>query len=201
MKLMGSVNDTDCFIISNELLFTQLFEKKRLLRKRNYYYYNNDGRKYHNRDRKWCFLLGLIIIQWLKSCDNVGFVLQFVILTHSSLDSISKWYMAKHHRKYWSCYFMSYMKCCYKTLIFTRLLIQDFIFILWFIIRNTYLFFVSIPGTELLKPLKFPKLRVIKMSWYLQQTLFNYTWVYVNEVSFEKHLRMRVCCQGNQFCD
>lgn len=27
MKLMGSVNDTDCFIISNELLFTQLFEK------------------------------------------------------------------------------------------------------------------------------------------------------------------------------
>ena len=44
-----------------------------------------------------------------------------------------------------------------------------------FIIRNRYLVFVPIAGTELLKPLESP---VIKMSFY------------VNEVTFRKHLRM-----------
>ena len=49
--------------------------------------------------------------------------------------------------------------------------------ILWFITRNIHLIFpVSVPGTELLKPLEFPVLRVIKVSfvmftrWLLEST-------------------------------
>ena len=52
-----------------------------------------------------------------------------------------------------------------------------------FIIRNRYLVFVPIAGTELLKPLESP---VIKMSFY------------VNEVTFRKHLRMGAKLQGSQ---
>lgn len=44
--------------------------------------------------------------------------------------------------------------------------------------KNIYLIFIPVPGTELLKFLEFPVMRVIKDSFV------------VNEVIFGKHLRM-----------
>ena len=59
--------------------------------------------------------------------------------------------------------------------------------ILWFIIRNKYLVFIPISGTELLKPLKFPKLKRVQRC----------VCSYVDDVTFGLYLRMRAGCQGN----
>ena len=48
------------------------------------------------------------------------------------------------------------------------------------------LVFITISGTEFLKPLKFPKWK--KVSWYSEETPFNDTWVYSNEVTSGPHL-------------
>lgn len=59
--------------------------------------------------------------------------------------------------------------------------------ILWFIRRNTYLVLDPVPGTELLKPLNFPK------RWS-----YKGVFCHVNEVIFGEHLRMGTGCQWSQ---
>lgn len=49
------------------------------------------------------------------------------------------------------------------------------------------LVYVAFPGTHLTKPLEFPVMRPIKVSF-----------CYVNEVTFRKCLRVGAGCQGNQ---
>lgn len=77
--------------------------------------------------------------------------------------------------------------------------------ILWFIIINTYLVFLPIPGTELLKLFQLPK-------WWKQWSClllfitspFNHIGVYVNKAAVGKllgHRRMGAGCQGSRPCD
>ena len=54
-----------------------------------------------------------------------------------------------------------------------------------FIGRNTYLVFIPISGTELLKPLEFPATKVS----------------FVSQVTFGKQLRVGPGCQEKQSCD
>lgn len=53
---------------------------------------------------------------------------------------------------------------------------RNMVVILWFIIRNTYLVFVLVPGTELLKSLGLPVMKEIKSIF-----------CYVNDVIFKRH--------------
>lgn len=47
-------------------------------------------------------------------------------------------------------------------------------------------------------PSNFLNDKSVKVPWYLWQIPFNYTWVYINEVTFEKHLKMGADFQENQ---
>ena len=58
--------------------------------------------------------------------------------------------------------------------------------ILWFILRNIYVVFIRVSGTEPLKSLELSVMRVTDVSCY------------VNEVTFGPHLRTEAGCQGNQ---
>ena len=48
--------------------------------------------------------------------------------------------------------------------------------------KNVHLVFIPVPGTEILKTLEFPEMRVIKVSFV------------VSEMTFGKHIRLEAGC-------